>query len=81
MEEKKCCERLSHPALTVPPCFFLQHCSKDSLQGLFLPVEAAELKTRKALVSTTARIASRMVFLLLIVDFFHLTPLAEQMLQ
>jgi len=81
MEEKKCCERLSHPALTAAPCFFLQHGSVVSLQVLFLPVEAVELKTRKALVSTTARIASRMVFLLLIVDFFHLTPLTDQMLQ
>jgi hypothetical protein len=80
MEEKNCCERFAHPVLTDPPRFFLQHCSADSLQDL-APVEAVVLKTRKVLVSNAARIASRMVFPLLIVDFFHLTPVTDQMLQ
>ena len=71
MEEKNCCERLSQTVFPASAGFFLQHCSRDSLQARFLPVDMAELKKRKAPVSATVSMAIRMVFLLLMaIDFF-----------
>ena len=72
MEEKNCRDRVCQLFLSAsPPFFFLQHSSVDSLDKLFLPAAAAERKSRNVPARTTASIAIRMVFLLLmVVDFF-----------
>jgi len=64
MEEKNCWDRFPQVVLlSLSAFFFLQHCSIDSLEELFLPADAAERTTRKAAASITDAITIRMIFL------------------